>query len=197
MTAFDYASYWETRYASGGNSGWGSYGDSARHKADVLNAFVSERNVQSVIDFGCGDGAQLTLAEYPRYLGLDVSPTAVRMCADKFDGDPTKSFMQYHPAALFNRGFLRADLAICLDVLYHITDDDDFEKTLTDVLAAASKYAILYTTDAPKEYRGESPHGKHRNVRARLSRLTDWSVRYQHVSQTEHFELVWAFLQRR
>jgi hypothetical protein len=33
----DSVSYWETRYASGGNSGLGSYSKFAHFKADVLN----------------------------------------------------------------------------------------------------------------------------------------------------------------
>src|ERR1700744_3995435 len=74
------SSYWESRYASGGNSGVGSYAQFARFKADVLNTFVAEHKVQSVIEFGCGDGNQLKLAAYPKYLGLDVSETIVAKC---------------------------------------------------------------------------------------------------------------------
>lgn len=38
------------------------------------NDFVRARGIDSVIEFGCGDGAQLALAEYPAYGGIDVSP---------------------------------------------------------------------------------------------------------------------------
>ena len=48
--------YWETRYASGRNSGVGSYGGFAEFKAETINSFVSSCNVTSVIEFGCGDG---------------------------------------------------------------------------------------------------------------------------------------------
>jgi hypothetical protein len=37
--------------------------------------------VRSAIEFGCGDGHQLTLVDYPRYTGVDVSETIVRHCA--------------------------------------------------------------------------------------------------------------------
>ncbi len=59
--------YWTQRYAEGGNSGAGSYGKFARFKAEVINKFVSEREIKSVIEFGCGDGNQLKLANYSRF----------------------------------------------------------------------------------------------------------------------------------
>ena len=77
-------SYWEERYASGGNSGHGSVGQLAAFKAEILNGFVKENAVQSIIEFGCGDGRQLMLAEYTRYAGLDVSPTVIRMNIERF-----------------------------------------------------------------------------------------------------------------
>src|SRR5690349_24554192 len=52
-------SYWEERYRQGGNSGVGSYGQLARFKAQTINRFVAEQAVTSVVEFGCGDGAQL------------------------------------------------------------------------------------------------------------------------------------------
>ena len=74
------ADYWDRRYRLGSDSGAGSYGRTAVHKAAFLNTFVAEHHVPSVIEFGCGDGHQLSLAEYPRYVGLDVSSEAVRAC---------------------------------------------------------------------------------------------------------------------
>src|ERR1035438_7415845 len=71
------AEYWERRYSNGGNSGVGSYSVFAELKADVLNRFVSTHHVRTVIEFGCGDGNQLSLAEYPSYLGFDVSNTVI------------------------------------------------------------------------------------------------------------------------
>ena len=76
------AAYWESRYAKGGSSGVGSYGRFAEFKAEVLNRFVATHSVQSVIEFGCGDGNQLALASYPWYLGYDVSATAVARVAN-------------------------------------------------------------------------------------------------------------------
>ena len=74
--------YWRLRYERGGNSGAGSYNRLAEFKAEILNELVSEKSIKTVIEFGCGDGSQLQLAAYPRYLGFDVSAKAVAMCKD-------------------------------------------------------------------------------------------------------------------
>ena len=58
--------YWEDRYRTGHDSGAGSSGRLAAFKAEFLNGLVADHNVSSVIEFGCGDGRQLALAEYPR-----------------------------------------------------------------------------------------------------------------------------------
>lgn len=69
---------------AGGNSGVGSYGMFAEFKAGVINDFVSMNNIQSVVEFGCGDGNQLKLANYPIYKGYDVSKAAVASCRKLF-----------------------------------------------------------------------------------------------------------------
>lgn len=146
MSAFNYRSYWESHYASGGTSGAGSYGLPAEFKASTINAFLAERGVETVIEFGCGDGNQLGYMNYKRYLGFDISEEALRRCRERFGGDPSKTFHSYDPRTFVNGGAYKADLVVCLDVLYHITDEDDFRKTLDDVFGCAEKYVILYTT---------------------------------------------------
>jgi hypothetical protein len=111
------AAYWERRYKARGNSGIGSYGKFAQFKAEVVNAFVADRGIRSVIEFGCGDGNQLRLAGYPQYLGFDVSQTAMGLCKATFQSDPTKSFKLMREYA--NE---KADLTVSLDVIYHFID---------------------------------------------------------------------------
>src|SRR5690606_21928172 len=82
--------YWRRRYSLGGDSGAGSGGSAAEYKASVLNAFVRRNRIRTLIEFGCGDGRQLSLAEYPEYLGIDISADAVLRCRAIFEGDPGK-----------------------------------------------------------------------------------------------------------
>ncbi|HEX7235718.1 MAG TPA: methyltransferase domain-containing protein [Gammaproteobacteria bacterium] len=156
------AGYWEARYRSGGTSGSGSYGELARFKAEVLNGLVESNDVRSVIEFGCGDGHQLKLARYPSYLGLDVSPKAVQMCREAFPNDPTKSF-------LLSRDYAgqTADLALSLDVIYHLVEDEVFVAYMRSLFSAAEKLAVIYASNTDEQQVPRPPHVRHR-------RFTDW-----------------------
>ena len=172
--------YWEQRYARGGNSGDGSRGKHAEFKAKVLNGFVAEHRIESVIEFGCGDGEQLALADYPRYLGFDVSPTTLRRTIAKFADDPSKSFALYDPECFSDSaGLITADLAMSLDVIYHLVEDDVYERHLRHVFAAARKYVALYTSDAddPAMSGRFAAHLRHRPVlRDVKERFPEWRL---------------------
>ena len=151
------AAYWEKRYATDGNSGVGSYGLFAEFKADVLNTFVDTHRVQSVIEFGCGDGNQLGLARYPTYLGLDVSSTAISRCKEIFKSDRHKSFRltsEYSGET--------ADLALSLDVIHHLVEDDVFEHYMQMLFEASNRYVIIYANDSDDSGGYVEPHVKHR-----------------------------------
>ncbi len=74
------AKYWIDRYDSGGNSGSGSYDELALFKAEELNKLVQNEKITKIIEFGCGDGNQLSLSQYPAYIGFDISPKALDLC---------------------------------------------------------------------------------------------------------------------
>lgn len=154
--------YWERRYANGGNSGVGSYSFFADFKAEVLNRFVREHDVRSVIEFGCGDGNQLALARYPAYLGLDVSATAVRMCRARFAQDATKRF-----ATVEEYVGETAELALSLDVIYHLVEDAIYERYMGALFDAATRYAIVYASDTDDNRGYVGTHVRHR-------KFTEW-----------------------
>ena len=84
--------YWEKRYKSGGNSGAGSYNNLAAFKAKVINNFVAEKNINTVLELGSGDCNQLSYANYKNYFGYDVSKTAIDICKKKFNINIKNSF---------------------------------------------------------------------------------------------------------
>ena len=164
------ASYWKSRYVAGGTSGVGSYSLQARHKADFLNAFVQENAIAGVIEFGCGDGNQLGLADYPLYLGIDIAGPAIKRCIESFGHDSSKSFMTCDLGAFADRArFLHADLALSLDVVFHLVEDDVFEAYMHALFNAADRFVIIYARD-----RDEAPALK-RHVRWR--KFTPWVER--------------------
>ncbi len=158
---FDTSSnYWDTRYQLGGTSGSGSYGRLAELKAEVINNFVETNNVLSVIEFGSGDGNQLTLARYPAYLGLDVSKEAVAACQARFQDDPSKRF-----GLVSDRHGETAELSMSLDVVYHLVEDAVFHSYMADLFNAATRFVIVYSSD--KEEQTPAPHVRHR-------KFTNW-----------------------
>jgi cyclopropane fatty-acyl-phospholipid synthase-like methyltransferase len=156
------AVFWEQNYSQGQTSGNGSYGTLAEGKSRFLNDLVRVRAVRSVIEFGCGDGNQLSLAEYPNYVGLDVSRSAIGLCQRRFADDPTKSFFLYDGTCFTDRaGVFTADLAMSLDVVYHLTEDAVFETYMTHLFSAGRRLVVVYSTDM--ESGGTPPHVRHRH----------------------------------
>ncbi|WP_434053665.1 MAG: class I SAM-dependent methyltransferase [Roseibium sp.] len=152
--------YWEKRYAQSGNSGAGSYGQLATYKAEVLNDFVKQNAVRTVIEFGSGDGHQLTLAHYPNYVGVDVSQTAVAACRKLFAGDAGKTFI-----TLSDYEGQTADLALSLDVIYHLVEDKTFADYMERLFDSATRFVIVYSSNKSDQH--EAKHVRHR-------KFTDW-----------------------
>jgi SAM-dependent methyltransferase len=145
------SAYWEARYASAGTSGRGSAGAEAAYKADILNGFVHAHSVQSVLEFGCGDGGQLALCAFPKYFGLDVSPTAVQLCRAAFAQDASKRF-----ALISEYAGERAELTLSLDVIYHLVEGEAFEQHMRLLFDGAERFVIVYSSHSAenKSYRG-------------------------------------------
>lgn len=170
--------YWESRYATGNTSGIGSYGKWAEFKAVVLNDFVRKHNISSIIEFGCGDGNQLSLASYPSYIGLDVSKTAIKICKKRFRDDKMKSFYQYTPESFEQtRPVYEADLSISLDVIYHLVEDRIFEFYMEHLFSVAKKFVIIYSSDSKSTCLLHLPHVKHRNFSKWIElNLHEWKL---------------------
>jgi hypothetical protein len=149
--------YWIQRYKAGGNSGVGSYNKLAEFKAEVLNGFVKNMNIMTVIEYGCGDGNQLKLAEYPSYIGFDVSSEVIFHCREIFNYDKFKTFRLIDECA-----GEKAQLTISLDVIYHLVEDDVFSEYMERLFKSSEKYVIIYSSDTDFQQNKQAAHIKHR-----------------------------------
>jgi len=170
--------YWETRYSRGGNSGPGSHGRLAEFKAEIINSFVENNMINSVIDFGCGDGHQLSLFNFPNYVGLDVSKTAIKLCIRRFKEDKTKSFFLYDPECFDDKSSIfKADLSLSLDVIYHLIEDHIFGCYMKHLFSAANKYVIIYSSDINVDQSYKAPHVKQRQFSKWIeTNLSEWKL---------------------
>lgn len=158
--------FWRDNYREGGHSGFGSLGELAAFKARVLNDFVASHGIESVIELGCGDGNQLALAEYPQYTGLDISPDAIKLCIERFAGDKSKAFFVYDGEGFHDPiGRFRAELAISLDVVFHLVEDDVFETYMQDLFGMAERFVVIYSVNDERWF--PDPY-------SRARRFTDW-----------------------
>lgn len=151
--------YWEARYAQGGNSGDGSYNELAAFKARVINHFIARNKIETVLEFGCGDGNQLSLFNIKQYVGYDVSRTVLARCRLKFVADTSKQFflMKHYDGRT-------AELVLSLDVIYHLVEDDVYHDYMTTLFNAGQKFVVIY---APDNDNFTAPH-------CRARKFTPW-----------------------
>jgi trans-aconitate methyltransferase len=141
------AGYWDRRYREGRTSGAGSEGDEGAYKAAYLSKFIADRDVKTVIDWGCGDGQVLELIEFPaqtQYIGIDVSETIVRRMRNK-GWEPRCLFHTAEAYPILTRTTM--ELALSMDVLFHLPDDDDYFGYLDNLFGSAERFVVIYATN--------------------------------------------------
>lgn len=177
---FSSGDYWQGRYAGAGNSGSGSYGRLADHKAEVLNGFVTEHGIERVLELGSGDGNQLSLANYPAYVGIDVSPAAVALCQERFRNRSDYRFLCL-PDVDWNAlaADFRPQLVLSLDVLFHLVEDEVFDTYMRNLFRFDDAMVAIYSSNG--NFVVDAPH-------VRNHTFTDWVEK--HASDWELFRTV-------
>jgi SAM-dependent methyltransferase len=173
------ATYWEARYRQGGTSGAGSYGKLAQFKAEFINGFIDRHGIASVLDLGCGDGNLLSMLKVPDYTGVDVSPTSLARCSARF---PAHRFL--HSNAL-DAGS-RADLALSIDVIFHLIEDRSFEQHVDALFGYATRFVVIYASNIDRDW--PSPHVRHRRFTDHVAATqTEWGLQ-AHVPNRHPFD---------
>jgi hypothetical protein len=140
--------FWDNRYREGGNSWLWSYWENAIYKANFINKIIKEHNIQSAVEIGCWDWANLWLYNIQRYKWYDVSQKAIDICNEMYKEDNTKEFYVNNE----NTDFYEAELSLWLDMIYHIFPRAKWEKMVDKIIEAWKKYVILYTTINPTKW---------------------------------------------
>ena len=175
---FHSGAYWRGRYEAGGNSGAGSYGRLAEYKASFINDLVKTHELQSVIEFGSGDGNQCSLLTIENYTGVDISPAVVAACRKRFAGQENWRFLtdaEYHAHPV------QADMSMSLDVIYHLVEDAVFERYMETLFSASTRFVLVYSSDTDTP--SKATHVRHRSY-------SDWIA-----AHAPAFALVEAFEQ--
>lgn len=138
----DRIKYWNDRYVDGGHSGNGSGGEELKFKIEQIWNY-HPIGVSSILDIGCGDmrtGEKLiAMFPYARYIGLDVSSEIIER-AKTLPFSKERVFFRKIDDLEFRD---KADLVLCLDVVFHQLDDAQYDLLLKQLKESYNKYLIL------------------------------------------------------
>ena len=170
---FSSAEFWRNRYRTGGHSGAGAYGRLAVYKAHIVNVVAESRKVRSVVEFGSGDGNTASLFHLRRYTGVDVAPEVIERARARL-GD--RSGWCWKSLEAFDADPQMHDMAMSLDVIYHLVEDAVFEAYMRRMFAAAGRLVLIYSSDHAGEA-GGAPHVRHRAYSDWIAReMPDWTL---------------------
>jgi len=180
--------YWTVCYRIGIGAGPGSAGALLKFKINYLNTIFGKYNINSIFDFGCGNGVVSAKLNCQSYFGVDICPLAIenfRLSIKKqnFQAE-IGQFEDYSKEIIISKLKTKPDCCICLDVLYHISDFECLKKTLQNIFNCGAKFIVLYTIpwDFPrKEIAFPNVQMYYRDI---LKILSDYSNDYKLVRKS-------------
>lgn len=143
--------YWDYRYKTGGNSGKGSYSTSAELKGNFVSKVIENYNIYTINDLGHGDGNQLKYFKGNfKYFGFDISETIRKKVESEFRENDKVVIVDSATE------LIKADLCLSLDVLYHITDIEEWKEYI-GTLFNLGEFVLIYAQDSHPTIK-EDPH---------------------------------------
>jgi 2-polyprenyl-3-methyl-5-hydroxy-6-metoxy-1,4-benzoquinol methylase len=128
---------WDEHYKRGGDSGTTDTKSMGWAHSIYRKYFDNCRD--RVIDVGCGDIRAWDCNPPLKYTGIDISPLIIEQNREKYPG---RKFIVANATVPQK---ITADIVICMNVLFHIIDDDDYTDILKNLKAYSKKYIIIYT----------------------------------------------------
>jgi hypothetical protein len=130
--------YWDERYRKGRTSGEGSVGRKRAWKWDIIKKYA--RNIEKVVDVGCGDLSFWEGLDCENYTGIDISSCVI---AKNNELRPNWKFI-CSPAEEFVEG-VSGDIVLCMDVLFHIMSDSAYERILRNLTQYSNEWIFIHT----------------------------------------------------
>jgi hypothetical protein len=129
--------YWEERYSSGLGSATGPVKQYHEWKWQTIERIIGKP--QDVLDVGCGDLLFWDGHDCSKYSGLDISSTILEK--DRIS-HPKWNFILASAADDLN---VNAETVLCLDMLFHIMDDDTYLKIIQNLIKWTKKDLVIFT----------------------------------------------------
>lgn len=130
----------------------------ARKKRKVVDLLRSIHRLDlrgmDALDAGCGTGliSEVLFALGATVHGVDASPIAVSEARDRA-GPPPNNPDNFRTGSLVDFSFSKLfDLTFCLDVLYHVVDDQNWEIAVRNLVSQTKRTGLLILLDQVSEY---------------------------------------------
>ena len=124
----------------GDGSGPGSRPENVRPYTEMLQAFLRQHDIRTIIDCGCGDWQFSRHLDFgtARYIGVDIVPSVIEANRKAFARDG----VEFRCGDFTSIDLPAADLVICKDVLQHLPDAN-----VARFLAQLPKFRFALLTD--------------------------------------------------
>lgn len=158
--------YWNNRYDYGGNSGKGSRDSNASSKATFFNQLIKQYGLKFAIELGSGDGENAYLYHIEKYIGYDISPTAVSVATKRNKTRNNVQFFHEKDPFFHAKSTIQSkydpeeSIAISFDVLFHLVEDAVYKQYLYDLTQGDHYYILIYSTNFDQIT--QEAHIKHR-----------------------------------
>lgn len=159
-----------------GGSGGGSTPENTVEYRFLLQAFLAQKNIKSIVDYGCGDWSFSRLMDWSGidYLGIDCVESVIKSNIEKY----AKENIQFSlPIPLFS-----ADLLILKDVLQHWSNDSI--TTFLDFNWKANKYILITNTQSQSFDNEDIETGQTRGLSAKFYPLKKYNPKILAVIKT-------------
>jgi hypothetical protein len=159
-----------------GGSGGGSTPENTVEYRALLQRFLKEKNIRSVVDYGCGDWSFSRLMDWSGvwYVGVDCVESVLKANRKKYQ----KPYINFHDTSYKNP----ADLMILKDVLQH-WDNASIVKFL-DYHEERFKYILITNTQSQSVDNEDIETGQTRGLSAKFEPLKKYNPEIIAVIQT-------------
>ena len=136
--------YWESA------SGPGSTLDVASKSIELIESTISDNNIRSILDLGCGDWNWMQklkpVFDDVTYEGWDAGQTII----DLNNENHSDKNITFHRKDIITDEYPQVDLIVCRDVLFHLPIEDGLE-VIEKIRASGAKYLISTSYNDVKE----------------------------------------------
>lgn len=182
--------YWNTRYMLGGGSGYKSQKEITGYTSYVWSIIEKTAGKQKdVIDVGCGDLLFWYERDCDKYLGIDISPRIINKNKKQ---RPNWSFITSSADAPLD---IHAETVICMNTLYHIMDDNVYNKIIDNLISWSDKWLMVITWRKLPNLKKDDFYQKYRdftNYKERIIKSGFVLVLEEHIP-FDDYGCIWIF----